>query len=152
MKWEQLYDSVHSILQTESPPSILVIHCGANSMGTMPLRKLRNFMKFTISQIATLLPNTLIVWSEWLPRLTWRHMLSNVAAEKDRLKLNSCVRTFLINQKRGACIKHPDIKVNQTKFFTDGVHLSEIGNALFLNNLQGGLYTFLKGKSVMFPQ
>lgn len=151
MTWEELYKSVHDIFLEEGPPQMLIIHCGANNIGTMSVRKLRNFMKFTISQIVKLMPCTLIVWSEMLPRLSWRYMVSNIAAENARIRINSCIATFVISQKRGGCIRYPDIKQETTKLFSDGVHLSELGNSLFVNTIQGGIYTFISSKACIYP-
>ena len=93
--WESLFDKIFELYQDEkAPPHMLIIHCGANSIGTMSARKLRNYMKYTISQIVELLPQTLIVWSEMLPRISWRYMLSNKSAENERIRLNSCIITF----------------------------------------------------------
>ena len=150
--WESLFEKVLKLYQEEqAPPKMLIIHCGANSIGSMSVRKLRNFMKYTISQIVELLPHTLVVWSEMLPRLSWRNMLSNITAENERIRLNSCIITFSIRRKRGACICYPDITLHQTKLFSDGVHLSKVGNSLFLNTIQGGIYSFIYSRSCIYP-
>lgn len=46
----------------------------------------------------------------------------------------------------GRVIKHVDITHDCKGLFRpDGVHLEDIGNAIFLNTLQGALETFLGG-------
>jgi hypothetical protein len=42
---------VQKLVEEEDTPKLLIIHCGANSIGLMSIRKLRNYMKYTISQI-----------------------------------------------------------------------------------------------------
>jgi hypothetical protein len=50
-----LYAEVQKLVEEEDTPKILIIHCGANSIGLISIRKLRNYMKYTISQIVELL-------------------------------------------------------------------------------------------------
>ena len=145
-----MYAEVQKLVEEEDTPKILIIHCGANSIGLMSIRKLRNYMKYTISQIVELLPHTLIVWSKMLSSLTWRNMISNNSAESQRVRINSCISTFVTRKKRGACNRYNDIKQEQTKLFVDSVHLSKLGNSLFLNTLQGAIYTFITSTSCIY--
>ena len=39
-----------------------------------------------------------------------------------------------------------------TLYRTDGTHMSNIGNMVFLNNLQGGLESFLSSEKSVFPE
>jgi hypothetical protein len=48
-----------------------------------------------------------------LPRLTWRNMISNNSAESQRVRINSCISTFVTRKKRGACIRYNDTKQEQ---------------------------------------
>ena len=79
---------MQKLFEEEDTPNILIIHCGANSIGLMSIRKLRNYMKNTIYQIVELLPHTLVVWREMIPRLTC-NMISNNSAESQRVRINS---------------------------------------------------------------
>jgi hypothetical protein len=47
MSWGELVPRITLLLQYE-PPKILVIHCGGNSIGIMPLFHLRRQMKEAI--------------------------------------------------------------------------------------------------------
>lgn len=63
-------------------PEVLMLHCTGNSIGTMSLRRLQTFMKFSVSNTLAIQPNCKIIWSQILPRTYYRHMFSHVAAER----------------------------------------------------------------------
>ena len=77
-------------------------------------------------------------------------MISNSSAESQRVRINSCISVFVTRKKRGACIRYNDIKQEQTQLFVDSVHLSKVGNSLFLNTLQGAMYTFITSTSSIY--
>ena len=62
-------------------------------------------------------------------------------------------RQNLCHWKWGRAIWHDsNIKATEIALYrTDGTHLSHIGNKVFLNNLQGGLETFLNSAKSVFP-
>lgn len=77
------------------------------------------------------MPSICIVWSHILPRLYWRHAISNIAPKTSKLQIISSVATLLLT-KGGALIKYVDIKPNQSNLFlNDGVYLSPSGNPEF---------------------
>lgn len=63
--------------------------------------------------------------------------------EKCRRRLNSTVAAFSIN-KGGYYIHYPDIKPCRI-FLEDGVHLTNLGNEVFLNIIQGAIDAFTTG-------
>lgn len=151
MMWGDVFTCISTQLFHTTPPDMLVIHCGGNSIGALPLLDLRLKMFETISELATILPNTLLVWSEILPRSCWRYMSSTIAAEKSRIRLNNAIATHVLNLG-GAYIKHLELnKYNNQMFSLDGVHLSELGNNVFLDTLQGALYLFSQTHSSVYP-
>lgn len=64
MMWGDVFTCISTQLFHTTPPDMLVIHCGGNSIGALPLLDLRLKMFETISELATILPNTLLVCSE----------------------------------------------------------------------------------------
>lgn len=72
-----------------------MLHCGGNSIGTMPL------LKLTVSNHQTILSNTRFIWSQILPRNLYRHMLSNIGGEK---RIQKVLTPFIVKRK-GACLK-----------------------------------------------
>ena len=68
--------------------------------------------------------------------------------ERFRLKVNSVAAKSEL-QWGGGDIKYPDLIKNTKQFLlSDGVHLNDLGDDLFLNNLQGGLEFFVLRKGI----
>lgn len=65
MNWFDIIPKIKLLLRYESPPEILVIHCGANDhdIGKIPLLRFRAIMQSTITELNRILPNTTIGWS-----------------------------------------------------------------------------------------
>ena len=51
LKWRDLVPRLVFLSNFESPPSVLVIHCGGNSIGQTPLFDLRAEINFSLKQI-----------------------------------------------------------------------------------------------------
>ncbi|XP_034339178.1 uncharacterized protein [Magallana gigas] len=154
MVWEYLYTTVSSMLIANKQPTILIIHCGGNNIGDPQntLKGIQKFMKLTLSQIADLLPNTLIVWSHILPRSNWRQSLSTIEGENSRRRINSAIATFVLKKLNGASIKYTDIQITQKRLFRlDGVHLSDLGNNIYINSLKNAIVQFVTSSSRTYP-
>lgn len=153
LKWEDLEQHLNTILLRFKgiAPHALVIHCGGNSIGIKSLKKLQLHMKSSLRKIHTLMPNTLLIWSDILPRSSWRYMLSNISAENCRKAINVKIGSFVRHVLQGALIMYPDIQSRQTKLFCDGVHLSNLGNSLFINSLKAALISFLSSNVRKYP-
>lgn len=72
MKCYDLIPKIRLLSRYESPPDILIIHCGANDIGKIPLLQLRSYMQSTLEMLKQMLPKTTIGWSNMLPRMSWR--------------------------------------------------------------------------------
>ncbi|XP_078328757.1 uncharacterized protein LOC144623807 [Crassostrea virginica] len=148
MVWEQLYPTIQFLLAHNATPNIIIIHCGGNNIGQShnTLRGLQKFYKSTLVNIANLLPTTSIIWSHILPRNNWVNCLANMEGNKCRRRINSACATFVTKhfKGRGASISYPDIRVEHKKLFRkDGVHLSDLGNSIFVNTLRNALDHFI---------
>ncbi|XP_052711628.1 uncharacterized protein LOC128185949 isoform X4 [Crassostrea angulata] len=99
-----------------------------------------------------LLPNTLIVWSHILPRSNWRQSLSTIEGENSRRRINSAIATFVLKKLNGASIKYPDIQITQKRLCRlDGVHLSDLGNNIYINSLKNAIVQFVTSSSRTYP-
>jgi hypothetical protein len=61
--------------------------------------------------------------------------------ERCKYRVNNSVAFFEIRND-GAYIRYPEIKANYTFICSDGVHLTDFGNDVFLNTLQGAIENF----------
>lgn len=107
MKWFDLIPKIRLLLRYESPPDILIIHCGANDIGKIPLLQLRSIMQSTLERLKQMLPKTTIGWSNMLPRISWRFSSDsksqNIAAVRLNNFMNHLVAVnggFFINTQR----------------------------------------------------
>ncbi|OWF44999.1 hypothetical protein KP79_PYT07809 [Mizuhopecten yessoensis] len=104
----------------------------------MAIGDLCRLAKSTFIWVKEQFPDSLIIWSQILHRLHYRYSANTKAIERARPKLNGiCAKAVL--GFGGAYIKHPNIKAKYPELFYDGIHLSETGNDIFINGLQGGL-------------
>jgi lysophospholipase L1-like esterase len=113
-------------MRVENPPGYIVLHVGGNDLGYVKVGFLRNRIKNIIRKIRILLPNTRIIWSEILPRNQWGY------SQKES------IAAFVL-QLGGYYIQYPDIALEMQFFKRDGVHLTDLGNEIFLNILHGAL-------------
>ncbi|XP_061188009.1 uncharacterized protein LOC133196083, partial [Saccostrea echinata] len=154
MVWSQFYPTIQKKLKNNNPPTVLVIYCGGNDIGNphSTLKGLQMYMKSTIVNISQLMPKTIIVWSHILPRSNWTLCLSNKDGENWRRRINSALATFVVKKACGASIKYPDILIRHVSLFRkDGIHLSDLGNDIFVNSVRNALGLFLSSTDRFYP-
>lgn len=134
---------IRIMLKYEEPPPFLVLHVGGNDIGKDKIGYLRNRLKTVLRIIAKQLPQTTLVWSQILPRYSYRYSDDNDAMEKCRYRLNNSIAKFVIGSG-GKYIRHTNLFHKRSLFATDGVHLTSTGNNIFLKNLQNGLEYFVQ--------
>ena len=121
------------LLQNINPsqPKIIIVHCGGNDIGMVNTVTLMNRYQAAMIELLGNFPNTKFVFSQILPRTNWRYSSKSKAMNNSRRRINSFVR----NQAwpRGALyLKH---NVTKHHLKTDGVHLNDTGNQLFVEKL-----------------
>ncbi|VDI08973.1 Hypothetical predicted protein [Mytilus galloprovincialis] len=151
MRLKDLLNRIKLMLRYEEPPNYLVIHIGGNDLGEIKTGVLRNRLKHYVNNITELLLNTTLVWSQILPRLTWRYSANIDAMDRSRQRINSSLASYIIRHG-GHYIRYPDISPNSTFICQDGVHLTDIGNYIFINTIQGALEAFLVYSPHTFPE
>jgi hypothetical protein len=91
-----------------------------------------------------MLPGSMIVYSNILPRRTWRYSNNTDAMERTRKRLNRGLMTYLL-QNNSYAIAHYDFDDSYSALYDDdGVHLSFIGKDIFINTIQEALFQFLR--------
>jgi hypothetical protein len=84
----------------------------------------------------------MLIWSQILPRLNWRYSNNLAVMDKCKRRLNGSIGAH-ITRNEGYYIRYPDFKATNQFISTDGVHLTKLGNVIFLNTIQGGLETII---------
>ncbi|XP_054844968.1 uncharacterized protein LOC129336035 [Eublepharis macularius] len=121
------------------PPHILVIHLGGNDLGLIKGKALSLQAQADLQQICVAWPGVLILWSAILPRRKWHEGLDARGMNEARRRANSALLKALGNGL-GIYLPHPRIRAAAAHLYRDdGVHLSEAGNELFLEDLRQGL-------------
>lgn len=144
LRIQQVHSHIQKMLNlTENPPTILVLHVSGNNIGHTRIGNLRIQVKELILWLKDVLPGTTIVWSQILPRTSWRFSNNLKAMERCRYRLNNFI-AYTVIANGGRYIHYPDLRLNIARFLKqDGVHLTDLGTEVLLNNLQGGLEQFL---------
>ena len=99
------------MLKFEDQPHIIVIHIGENDLGREKTKVLCDKLREFMSWLAKVMPTTVLVWSQILPRLQWRYSNNLKAMEKSRTRVNTSIASYLT--KSSDCyIRYPYIKAN----------------------------------------
>ena len=131
----------------EDPPDFMLLHVGGNDLRNTPLKKLKDIICQLVEHITNIFPNTVIIWSEILPR-NWGPENKGIYAARKRLN-TLAVKT--VKNAGGFYLRHLNLKnVTSQLYLPDGVHLSHEGNKLFVQNIQWGLSNFLRGVQPWF--
>ncbi|CAC5362511.1 unnamed protein product [Mytilus coruscus] len=120
-----LLNRIKLMLRYEEPQTYLVLHIGGNDLGEIKTGVLRNRLNNYLKKVSELLLNTTLVWSQVLPRLTWRYSADTEAMDRSRKRINSSLASYIIRQG-GHYIRYPDISPNSTFICQDGEHLTDI--------------------------
>lgn len=151
LKWKQLVPLLKHLLTVEERPDFLIIHCGGNSIGMKSTAELIFDMKQDLVEIFRLFHNSVIIWSQILPRLSWRGPIEHAAMERSRRRVNNGIASFILGIG-GKYLRYPVITGNDCSFYLpDGVHLSDKGNMIFLNTIRDGLVQFITQQANVYP-
>jgi len=143
LKLIELVQKLNHLSVVGPQPGSIMIHCGGNDLGKTPISKLRIVVSQILEHIGSLFPSAKIIWSEILPRTNWRYCKNTLAMERARRRLNNFAANAVISL--GGCyLAHTDFKSSNSELLSsDGVHLSDIGYSIFINNIACGLNNFL---------
>ena len=139
------------IVCSGSVRSYIVVHIGGNDLGETRLGLLHYKLKRFMMWLSHKMPLTQLIYSQILPRTYWRYSSDNNKIDKCRRRLNSSIGSLMVKDG-GYYIHYPDIRKTAQFISADGVHLTALGNGIFLNTLQGALEKFVCCKGgVAFP-
>lgn len=152
MKVCNLVRKIKYFLTFENPPDFIMIHCGGNDIGSSgTVGDLRFKMIEIFDTVQSLLPNTKIVYSQVLPRLKWRSHIDINSLEKARRRINNKIAHHIVTNG-GYYIRYPMISLQSVEVFCkDGVHLSPLGNDIFLFTIQAAFQNFFTKSINTYP-
>ena len=123
-----------------TPPDILVVHLGGNDLPRLPGKALILDILRDLRRLHMLYPAMRIVWSTIIPRLTWRGAGNMDKVNKARRQVNKEICRGVSKGGLGSVVSHHRIHISNVEYFhEDGVHLSEAGLDIFLDDVRGGL-------------
>lgn len=129
-----LYGLISENLCHLSPPGVIIFQVGRNLVGHVKTQSLIWSLKHVFYDIHTLLPNTILLFSEIIPELAWSKNLK--FKDRIRKRLNRCLHKFLCSIGFRA-YRHIDLEDWIPGFYTeDDFNLSPIGLDVFIVGLQ----------------
>ncbi|XP_077788332.1 uncharacterized protein LOC144328495 [Podarcis muralis] len=135
MLWKELLPLIQRRVLLEGPPTAIVIQLGENDLVSHSCFVLRAMILGDLRDVAAMVPPTKIIWSKLLQRRKWRGSPCVEATERSRKRINAAV-SKLVADLGGFVISHPLIRFKATELFmTDGVHLSSVGNDVWLSSV-----------------
>lgn len=152
MIWNDLGSQIQWIGLHRSP-AMIIVHCGGNDVVTTQIPKMRRIVSRDLKYLCQNFPDTLIVWSDILPRLTWKFAMPNCnmkALDRKRTRFNLLGHQAVNRYQNGRILKHDITTDTPGLFRPDGCHLSNVGIALFCNSIQGGIECFMKSDLKVF--
>ncbi|CAI5763300.1 susceptibility gene 101 isoform X1 [Podarcis lilfordi] len=143
MTWDQLIPSLLHTRRRLTDPDILVVHLGGNDLGTYADYDIIRQMKKDIIHIKITFKNSILVWSNIVPRKAWSQDMSHEFMEKSRKRVNREIGSFM-ERIGGIIIKHDSLVPESPGLFhLDGVLLSASGTDVFNLDLLSVLETLI---------
>ena len=132
MSWSQFKHIMQLQVTFATPPKIIFIHLGGNDVETLTMCKIFNRIRSGIRYLRAAFDTCKIVWVVILPRTAWR---CRSALEDKPKRLNRHGR-HMAQSVGGYCLAL-DIDGQTEGFYRkDGVHLSKVGQAMFLDAIK----------------
>jgi len=98
------------------------------------------YTRQTFDYIRAAFPDTILVWVDILPRFCWRAPKNEYKTiNRKRRRVNQLGHQAV--RKAGGHVLHLDIDLTSGLFREDGVHLSDVGLDMYIDNLRELLLT-----------
>ena len=134
MKWHSFMETFNS-LTSDASPDLVIIHLGSNDISfNNPHLLILNKMKSDIFLGMEKFQYTVFIFSELLSRRFWGR-IEGWEGERKKLEIDKEIR-ILMRKRGGKVLNHQNIKWRDKSFFRgDGVHLTDKGNDIFIDDL-----------------
>lgn len=150
MKLQGLQQQLQTLmLRNRHDPTIIVMHLGGNNIAVEKIAKVMRRVEQNVKHIQRLCPEAMLVWSDILPRSSWRGKReeANKSMNQNRRRINRHGRQMVKHYcPKGRAISYKTIT---TGVLYDGVHLTRPGNKIFLDIIQKALEMFLSGNETI---
>lgn len=139
LKWLQILHEVVTVSRLSLGPVVLVIHAGGNDLCSTRVPELLSVMRSDMERFKSFFQDLVLVWSEIVPRVAWNGARNPSAIERARRLINSRVSRW-VRAAGGVVVRHRQLEGdNRHLILEDGVHLTPIGQDIFLSGLQDGI-------------
>ncbi|XP_015218553.2 uncharacterized protein [Lepisosteus oculatus] len=137
MTWDQLLPFLLQMKGTWPNPDVIIMHVGGNDLGKSKPEEFILAVRKDLMSMKSIFPDCLLVWSNILPRGTWRTCGDAAMAENIRRLTNDKVKREM-GAVGGAALSHGSIQVDSQLglYRPDGVHLSDAGIDMFNLDMQ----------------
>uniref|UniRef100_UPI00398E9DBE nuclear receptor coactivator 5-like isoform X2 n=1 Tax=Pristiophorus japonicus TaxID=55135 RepID=UPI00398E9DBE len=142
LRWHQLRDLLMHHLAQHQPPKYLLIHLGDNEIGFTQGSEIIYKAKEVLGVLGDLLPDTILMCSELLPRPKWAFQLG-AQLEHIRKTINGVIKQYM-EYKGQRFIEHPYFDIKRQALYVRGDYLSDVGLDLFNNTLMDSLKCYLR--------
>ncbi|XP_071968790.1 uncharacterized protein [Engystomops pustulosus] len=142
MKWKKVIEEVKSLVRIWPTPNALILHVGGNDIGKVRTLEFLWELKKDLAILKCILPDTVLIFSEIIPRLLWRGEWDFM--DKIRKRINRRMQKYL-PCIGGFSYRHVDLEgFVEGLYRSDSVHLSEVGLDIFNLGLQNALEHWLR--------
>ena len=152
MKVKELHSAIqHGILKGYKP-KIIIVHLGGNDITSSNTCQIISVLTKSLEYLFSVFSNSMIVWTNILPRLRWRNTPNTPASAKTmdlkRKRINRKMRQITLQHELGRTLNHQAINRDTPGFYhSDGVHLSDVGIEMYLLSLEQSISSFFKNKT-----
>ncbi|XP_046723056.1 uncharacterized protein si:dkeyp-121d4.3 isoform X2 [Silurus meridionalis] len=137
MTWQQLLPQLLQLKDNWPNPDMILIHLGGNDIGKMTPETFVLAVKKDMISLKSIFPQCRLVWSDILPRKSWRHSDDSTNVNNMRQAINKTIHAIML-ELGGVSLTHDNIMSTQDPglYRPDGVHLSGKGIDTFNLNMQ----------------
>lgn len=136
MLWRMFCDSLSSLHEKWPLPRDIILHLSGNDIGKCNTLQLLAHMKLDLQCLHAVLPQTILVFSEIIPRKVWLISSEFHCFEKICKRVNRAMSKF-IPSVAGFSFRHIDLEGGLAGFYReDNVHLSDIALDIFNLDMQ----------------
>lgn len=134
MSWNQFIHSLQLRVLFQQPPKVILIHLGGNDLCAKSQLQIFNLIRRGLDYVTAAYPDSVLIWVDILQRLHWtENYQGDVTIELKRQRVNRFGRAIVTRLPKGHNLVH-DIDFQTPGFFRpDGIHLSDVGLAMYLD-------------------